>query len=149
MTDLQWASVTPKKHTHLFLYQGATNFTGAPEQSCICGLTRADYEARQRRGRLNRNRGNAIERGVAKELGLTRVGMYGGAEDAGRHDEPFLVSVKSGSGYFSERYWDQLRRMPVNGAQTALLVVTDAPGPGHKRRAYVVVELDDWKELHG
>jgi hypothetical protein len=106
-------------------------------------------EAVSRRGKLNRSRGNAIEREVAKQLGLRRVGHFGGAADAGDASEPFVASVKSGNGYFSERYWDQLKRLPVAGQQTAVLVVTDAPGPGHKRRAYVVVELTDWIALHG
>lgn len=131
-----------RRHAHAFVWDEANGMI------CACGLFRADYEARQRRGKGNRSRGNSIEREVAKALGLSRVGQFGGAEDAGRHDEPFVASVKSGSGYFSERYWQQLKRLPVNALQTPLLVVTDAPGPGHKRRAYVVVELDDWTALH-
>jgi hypothetical protein len=100
-----------------------------------------------RRGRNNRSRGNSIEREVGKQLGLRRVGQYGGPTDL--VSEPFAVSVKSGSGYFSERYWDQLKRQPVQAGQTALLVVTDAPGPGHRRRAMVVIELSDWIENFG
>ncbi len=102
-----------------------------------------------RRGRTNRSRGNAIERQVGKSLGLKRVGQFGGATDLGESSEPFAVSVKSGSAYFSERYWDQLKRQPVAANQTALLVVTDAPGAGHKRRAVVVLDLADWLALHG
>jgi hypothetical protein len=155
--DLAWASVTPRKHVHdwgLLLRPVSGAFVIGPDNPAIagclgCGLTRADYEVRQRRGKTNRSRGNSIERQVAKDLGLTRVGHFGGAEDAGRHDEPFVASVKSGSGYFSERYWDQLKRLPANALQTPILVVTDAPGPGHKRRAYVVVGIDDWIALHG
>ena len=112
-----------------------------------CGRDRS--EAVSRRGRNNRSRGNSIEREVGKQLGLKRVGQFGGATDLGESADPFAVSVKSGSGYFSERYWDQLKRQPVAAGQTALLVVTDAPGPGHKRRAIVVVELADWIALHG
>jgi hypothetical protein len=33
--------------------------------------------------------------------------------------------------------------------QTPILVVADAPGPGHKRRAMVILELSDWRALHG
>lgn len=106
-------------------------------------------EAKSRRGRNNRARGNSIEREVGKVLGLKRVGQFGGATDLGVSADPFAVSVKSGSGYFSERYWRELRRQPVAAGQTALLVVTDAPGPGRKRRAVVVLELADWRALHG
>ncbi len=115
---------------------------------CIrCGKVRD--ETLVRRGRTNRSRGNSIEREVGKQLGLRRVGQFGGATDLGVSADPFAVSVKSGSGYFSERYWDQLKRQPVAAGQTALLVVTDAPGPGHRRRAVVVLDLADWLALHG
>lgn len=112
-----------------------------------CGKVRD--EALSRRGRTNRSRGNSIEREVGKQLGLKRVGHFGGATDLGVSADPFAVSVKSGSGYFSERYWDQLKRQPVAAGQTALLVVTDAPGAGHRRRAVVVLDLNDWLALHG
>lgn len=100
----------------------------------------------QRRGRNNRSRGNAIERAVGKELGLRRVGQYGGPDDLA--GAMFAAQVKSG-GSFSERYWSWLKAVPVTAGQTPILVVTDAPGPGHKRRALVVLELSDWRALHG
>lgn len=99
-----------------------------------------------RRGRNNRTRGNAIEREVGKRLGLRRVGQYGGPDDL--TNDLFAAQVKSG-GAFSERYWSWLKAVPVNAGQTPLLVVTDAPGPGHKRRAVVVLDLEDWRALHG
>jgi hypothetical protein len=115
---------------------------------CVrCG--RPKDEDVSRRGRTNRSRGNSIERQVGKQLGLKRVGQFGGATDLGVSADPFAVSVKSGNGYFSERYWDQLKRQPIAAGQTALLVVTDAPGPGHKRRAIVVLDIADWLALHG
>jgi hypothetical protein len=99
-----------------------------------------------KRGRTNRSRGNAIERAVGKELGLRRVGQYGGPDDLS--GLAFAAQVKSG-GAFSERYWSWLKAVPVTANQTPILVVTDAPGPGHKRRALVVLELSDWRALHG
>jgi hypothetical protein len=99
-----------------------------------------------RRGRTNRSRGNAIERDVARHLGLRRVGQFGGKEDVS--GDLWAAQVKSG-GSFSERYWGWLKSVPVNASQVQLLVVTDAPGPGHKRRAIVVLDLDDWADLHG
>lgn len=109
-----------------------------------CGKLRD--EAAVRRGRTNRSRGNAIERAVGKELGLKRVGQYGGPDDLS--GLAFAAQVKSG-GAFSERYWGWLRAVPVTANQTPILVVTDAPGPGHKRRALVVLSLADWRALHG
>jgi len=147
MTELTgWTVSSKKPHRHSWV--PSTDGLGAVGYSCLnCGKLK--NEIISRRGKLNRSRGNAIEREVAHRLGLRRVGMYGGPEDAGTAADPFLASVKSGNGYFSERYWAQLKRLPVQGQQTALLVVTDAPGPGHPRRAYVVVELSEWIALHG
>lgn len=103
--------------------------------------------AASKRGRTNRSRGNAIERWACKMLGVTRVGMFGSPEDGGRHDEPWVVQVKSG-GYFTERYWLELQKLTANASQTRLLVVADTPGAGHRRRAYVVMDLDDFRALH-
>jgi hypothetical protein len=172
--NLQWASVTPKKHRHVWgqeyedvpvkVFGGVARLPDGQrvesdaEVVYVPTLTgriacercgRPWVAAVVKRGRNNRSRGNAIEREIAHKLGLKRVGQYGGAEDAGGADDAFLASVKSGNGYFSERYWAQLKRLPVRGQQTAILVVTDAPGPGHPRRAYVVVELSEWIALHG
>ena len=109
-----------------------------------CGKVRDD--ATSRRGRTNRSRGNSIERDIGKQLGLRRVGQFGGPDDLS--GEMFAAQVKSG-GAFSERWWSWLRAVPVNAGQTPLLVVTDAPGPGHRRRAVVVIEIGDWIALHG
>ena len=120
---------------------------GAAVQIECARCHRIKDEAGSRRGRTNRSRGNSIERWVCKVLGITRVGMFGSPEDGGRHDEPWVVQVKSG-GYFTERYWLELAKLTANANQTRLLVVTDAPGPGHRRRAYVVMDLDDFRALH-
>lgn len=150
--DLSWGTVTPRKcRRHEWVTtQTVVDPSNTPIIETWCSRCHKPFDATgSRRGRLNRSRGNAIERDVAKQLGLRRVGQFGGAIDAGESSDPFVASVKSGNGYFSNRYWDQLKRQPVTGQQTAILVVTDAPGPGHKRRAYVVVELGDWVALHG
>lgn len=123
-------------------------FADGKQARCLrCPSIRDDVAVR--RGKNNRNRGNAIERDVAARLGMKRVGQFGGPTDVGTVGDPFVASVKSGSGYFSERYWDQLKRQEAEAGQTRLLVVTDAPGPGHKRRAMVVLDMDDWLEWHG
>jgi hypothetical protein len=103
-------------------------------------------EAAAKRGKNNRSRGNAIEREVGKRLGLRRVGQYGGPDDLS--GELFVAQVKSG-GAFPERLWSWLKAVPANAGQTPLLVVTDAPGPGFRRRALVILELDEWVALHG
>jgi hypothetical protein len=83
---------------------------------------------------------------VAKKLGLKRTGQFGGPDDAS--SEWLVVQVKSG-GAFPERIWTWLQALPSNAGQTRAVVITDAPGPGHRRRALVVVDLEDWAALHG
>jgi hypothetical protein len=96
----------------------------------------------------SRNRGNAIEREIAHKLGLKRVGMYGGPDDIGSAAQPFIGQVKSGKS-FPERLYRWLKALPSNANQTPILVMTDAPGPGIRRRALVIVTLEDWISLHG
>ena len=131
----------------------SVTYEGGPDISTIttytttcarCGVIRDETTAR--RGKNNRSRGNAIEREIGKRLGLRRVGQYGGPDDLS--GELFAAQVKSG-GAFPERLWSWLKAVPVNAGQTPLLVVTDAPGPGRKRRAVVVLDIDDWLDLHG
>lgn len=113
----------------------------------ICTRCGRDIDPeRARRGKNNRARGNAIERDVARKLGLRRTGQYGGPDDAA--SDWLVVQVKSG-GAFPERLWSLLGTLPVNAGQTRAVVVTDAPGPGHRRRAMVIVDLEDWAALHG
>jgi len=109
-----------------------------------CGTVKD--EARSRRGRTNRNRGNAIEREVAARLGLRRVGMYGTPEDAS--GDYLVVQVKSGAS-FPERVWRWLNALTADANQTRAVVLTDAPGPGRRRRALIVLTLEDWVALHG
>jgi hypothetical protein len=143
-----WTPLTPpnpaasprKCRRHLWILTG---IGGGYAECNRCGAIRNDAAAR--RGRNNRARGNSIEREVGKRLGLRRVGQYGGPDDLS--GELFAAQVKSG-GAFSERLWSWLKAVPVNAGQTALLVVTDAPGPGHRRRAMVILDLDDWADLH-
>ena len=99
-----------------------------------------------RRGKNNKKRGEAIEREIGHRLGLRRVGMYGGPDDLS--GDMFAVQVKSG-GSFSERYWRWLSGIPRHAGQVGVLIVTETPGRGHKARSIVVVDYDDWRDLHG
>jgi hypothetical protein len=133
-----------RRHDWRFVYPAPPE--GEIYRCARCGAIRSPESAR--RGRNNRQRGNSIEREVGKALGLTRVGQYGTPTDLGATAEPFAVQVKSG-GAFSERQWSWLKAVPTTASQTPLLVIADAPGPGHRRRAVVVLDLADWIALHG
>ena len=96
---------------------------------------------KSRRGRNARQRGNAFEREVAKRLGAQRVGQYGGKQDVA--NDWIAVQCKVGKSY-PERLDGWLRSIPVKGDQLAALVVGDSPGAGTRRRAMIVLDLDDF-----
>ncbi len=146
MTDLPWLAPEPDptRPERRGRRCSRHDWTGEPPTCRRCGHP-AD-PARLRRGRRNRARGNEIEREIGRRLGLRRVGQWGGPDDLA--GELFAAQVKSG-GAFPERLWGWLKAVPVTAGQTALLVVTDAPGPGHRRRAVVVLDIADWIALHG
>jgi hypothetical protein len=150
--SLAWGTVTPRKCRHPKHMRGyvITDPTARPVVGySVCRSCHQPMDdAASLRGKRNRSRGNAIERDVAKQLGLKRVGMYGGPEDVGTAADPFIVQVKSGKS-FPERLYRWLKALPSHAGQTPLVIVTDAPGPGHRRRALVVLTLEDWVALHG
>ncbi len=102
----------------------------------------------QRRGRLNRSRGNAIERWVCKQLGIRRVGMFGGKADGGDRDDWMSVQVKSGTA-FPTRIWDLLQSIPERGGQLRAVVHVTARGSGQKRDSIISMKLEDFIEWFG
>ena len=98
-------------------------------------------EAKSRRGRTARQRGNQFERDVAKLLNGQRVGQHGGKTDV--QSDWIAVQCKVGGSY-SERYDGWLRSIQVKGDQLAALVVGDSPGAGKRRRTMIVLDLDDF-----
>jgi hypothetical protein len=150
--ETDWEPLTPANpaapaprvcRRHEWAWAGMTPEEG--EKCRRCGRLRDVLVSR--RARNNRSRGNSIERSVAASLGMRRVGQYGGPDDA--RGSLFNAQVKSGKSY-PERLHRWLKAVPVAAGQVAILVITDAPGPGHgRRRGLVVLDLDDWRDLHG
>jgi len=116
------------------------------QQRCHrCG--RIKDEAVSRRGRTNRQRGNAQEREWCKRLGLTRVGHHGGIEDG--RNEMFVGQSKSlATGRFPRWMSDELDKLPRDQARIPILGVLETPGIGHKPRRLVVLDEADWIALH-
>lgn len=143
-TALLYRARAPKRHAHAWIIR--------PEGTVchLCGLDLELWERRSRRGRNNRSRGNKIELEVARSLGLRKVGMFGGPEDVGTRDDPFLIQVKSKSGRaYPEWVERELAKLPVTAQQTPLLVIAEAGAVGKRRRALVVLRMEDWVALHG
>lgn len=105
-------------------------------------------EAARRRGKSSLRAGKDAERAIAKAYpGGKRTGQFGGPDDV-TVGEMFVVQSKAG-GWFSERVWAELVKLPRTGGRIPTLVVSDRPGPGHRTRRYVVRSLEDDIALHG
>jgi hypothetical protein len=102
--------------------------------------------ARCRGGGSARGRSNDGEGRLADELAGRRIGQYGGPSDV---LTPLFAVQRKVGGAFSERYWRWLSAIPRSGGRIPVLIVGDAPGPGYRRRALVIMELGDWRDLHG
>jgi len=103
-------------------------------------------DERASRGRRSRNRGNAYERDVARRLGAQRVGQYGTKTDV--EADWIAVQTKVGAAY-PERLDGWLRAIPSRDGQLRALVVGDAPGPGHRRRELIVLDLSEFLLWYG
>lgn len=108
---------------------------------------KGDDPVRARRGRTSLRAGKDAERAIARAYGGTRTGQYGGPDDVTVGDL-FVIQSKAG-GWFSERVWAELAKLPRSGGRIPTLVVSDRPGPGHRTRRYVVRMLEDDLDLHG
>ena len=103
-------------------------------------------EAKARRGKTSRNRGNAYERSVAARLGVKRVGQYGGAEDVA--GDWIAVQCKVG-GYYPLTIDRWLRAIPARADRLRAVVIGDAPGSAGKRRELIVLDLSDFIDWFG
>ena len=101
-----------------------------------------------RRAHSSIRAGKDAERAIAKAYpGGIRTGHHGGPDDVLVGDL-FIVQSKAG-GWFSERVWAELQKLPRLGGRIPTLIVSDRPGPGHRTRRYVVRLLADDVDLHG
>ena len=103
-------------------------------------------DARSRRGKNSRTRGNAYERSVAARLGVKRVGQYGGAEDVA--GDWIAVQCKVG-GYYPLTIDRWLRAIPARADRLRAVVIGDAPGSAGKRRELIVLDLSDFIDWFG
>jgi hypothetical protein len=136
-----------RRHRHVWSYWPTSNPNErASLPTCRCGAIKD--EARSRRGRTARARGNRRELELAKALGGVKVGHHGGPEDVRAGLLNVQSKVRAGSAFPS---WmaRELDKLPRTGGRLPALIVTDVPGRGIRRRALVVMDLDDFRELHG
>jgi len=133
--------------THLVMAEGVTaGAISGPWDGYICDCGAVRDATASRRGRTSLRAGKDAERAIARAYGGTRTGQYGGPDDV--LTSLFVVQSKAG-GWFSERVWAELVKLPRSGGRIPTLVVSDRPGPGHATRRYVVRMLADDLDLHG
>lgn len=101
----------------------------------------------QRRGRLNRSRGNSIERWVCQQLGIKRVGMFGNKTDGGDRDDWIAIQVKSGQSY-PTRIQNLLDSIETRGGQLRAVVHVTAPGSGVAKKALISMSLEEFLKWH-
>lgn len=125
------------------------NWDGGPSSTHIMQCVRCNAvrdEATVRRNRNNAKRGKTIQRKRIEALG--GMNLPGNKENHDGIGLAFSYESKSG-GAFSERYARWLAGIPKMAGQTGVLIVTETPGPGRRARSYVVVDYDEWRDLHG
>jgi len=138
------STAKPKPHRHRWAAYPLRGDDGPQEWCDSCHRWRDPVASRK--GRNNKKRGGAIQR--------KRIEGLGGRNLAGNNPNLdgigalFAYESKSG-GSFSERYWRWLSGIPRHAGQVGVLIVTETPGRGHKARSIVVVDYDDWRDLHG
>jgi hypothetical protein len=142
LNPIAFGRVGKPKHRHAYpTLIGPDGITRGP---CACGQPFDPGAAR--RSRTSRRAGKDAERHIAKAYGGTRTGQYGGPDDvlAGR----FVIQSKAG-GWFSERYWNELVKLPRTGGRVPTLIVADRPRPGVHARRMVIRMMSDDVDLHG
>ncbi len=144
--DALWDSLTPPTRNGAAGRPKCRRHSWDPIGACLRCDSVKD-EARTRRGRTSLRAGKDAERAIAKAYGGTRTGHFGGPDDVLVGDL-FVVQSKAG-GWFSERVWSELVKLPRSGGRIPTLIVSDRPGPGHRTRRYVIRQLEDDLDLHG
>jgi len=161
MTDLPWdAGTTPatrngavgrkcRRHswTHIVIAAGVTldGMAGpVDEHRCSCGAVRDPVASR--RGRTSSQRGKSIQR--KRIEGLGGLNLAGNNPNLDGIGVLFRYESKSGQN-FPERPWRWLKGIVTPAGQIGVLIITDTPGSGHRARSVVLVDYDDWQDLHG
>lgn len=130
---------------HVWLHV-SDNHMGLTDHAICTRCGKVRDEAASLRGKRAQRRGKTIQRQRIRALGGENIGgSVPGLDGIGLG---FRYESKSGAA-FSERYWRWLRAIPATVNDTRVLIVTEAPGPGRKARSMVVLEFDDWRQLHG
>lgn len=145
------AAATPRKCSHPKQHRQALDAPTGRTWTCLrCGHSPSPEKIRL--GRRVGKRGKAHERDGLRSLGITNVGGLNRERDGGDRLDPFVVQWKSFEpGRFPGWMLNEIAKLRAVGLmpeQTPILVITESR-QGVKRRGVVVLDLDDWRLLHG
>jgi hypothetical protein len=147
VNPIRFGGITKRSHRHVWRFGLEDEPPYDPFIRCRdCGK---DQDERSSRGKRARRRGNDFERTVARRLGVSRVGQYGGPEDVGAPTDWIAIQTKVGNATYPTRIDALLRRIPVRSAQLRAVVHGDSPGTGSKRRALITLDLDEFADWFG
>jgi len=118
-----------------------------PAHCLGCGLTRADYEARQRRGRNNRSRGNRSELDVARTYGGEKVGPLGLPEDI--RGKLWRTQVKVSQREAPPMWRAEFAKLAGQRDGRTPRLILRFTRQGVKAEDYIVVRGEDWLEWFG
>jgi hypothetical protein len=134
-----------RRHRHRWM--PVTNGIGLAVFACSCGVEQDP--AKSKRGRTARSRGNRRELELARALGATKTGHFGGPDDVRGGMFVYQSKVRAA---FPTWMTAELAKLPRTGDRVPVLIVTGPPGldPSDRRKriAIAVVTLDDWRDLH-
>jgi len=131
-------------HKHIFAMLPMGDGWG---MACHCGLTRADFEARQKRGRNNRKRGGGAELDVARTYGGEKVGPLGLPEDI--RGKLWRTQVKVSQREAPPMWRAEFAKLAgQRDGRTPRLILRFAR-QGVKAEDYIVVRGSDWLEWFG
>jgi hypothetical protein len=143
----------PKRHEHRWGYDDHGRLVAHPLGAfCIapdCGLLKQDYEARQRRGRNNRSRGNRSELDIARTYGGEKVGPLGLPEDI--RGKQWATQVKVSQRTPPPMWLREFGKL-AGGSRTPRLILrfTRKGGLPHDRtQDFIVVRGEDWLAWFG
>lgn len=110
----------------------------------VCGHPKDVLKVK--RGKNAGKRGNFLQAWFCLQLGLENIGRMGTEVDG--INDLWSAQIKSGQVFPG---WMQkiLDTLPRTGGRIPILGIVATPGPGNKRRALVVMDLDDFRDLHG
>jgi hypothetical protein len=108
-----------------------------------------EENAKSRRGRRARARGNSFELEVARRLGggAKRTGWMGTKIDV--EALGWLIAQTKVGGSYPERIDGWLRSLPVRADELRAVILGDSPGAGSRRRTLIVLDLDDFVAWYG